>query len=468
MKTIHKDQSLPGKFHRVVINIIHSNDPGMVIFKSLLLIAISSLGLLRLIITFQLLQPPFLYYKDILQEYVLGRALLAGVDPYLPLPFLVGLFLGDIPTPVLPHPTPHPPPVSLFSIPLAMLTYQQAAAIWLLVELACLAWVAYRLSEWSGKTSRTRWFQPLIIFFLLLILQPVWEELIYGQLMIVMLVLFVETWVSIRNNRPIRAGIFLGLAVSIKLIAWPMLVYLLLKKQWKSAFVTMAIVILLNFASGMIMGVDQLIHYYGNVTKEVYAIYRGFNYSSSSLGWRLFEGTGTDAVPSIHALPLIDVPVLAGLSSMIFPLMLLLIGLVISSKARCVDTSVSVILVTVLLISPIVWYHYYVIAILPIGIVIRHYIKYGLSILDTFLLIGACSILLIPNAAPQRLIYRLMPSLTEAGNENLIPFSLSIITYIFPFLLLGLLLLLYRMDKKEKNKVFLIGDQENQLICPGL
>src|SRR5687768_4451483 len=34
------------------------------------------------------LVPPLLYQVDFIQEYLLGRALLAGIDPYQPLPVL--------------------------------------------------------------------------------------------------------------------------------------------------------------------------------------------------------------------------------------------------------------------------------------------------------------------------------------------------------------------------------------------
>ncbi len=52
---------------------------------------------------------PHVYRKDFLQEYLLARAIAEGVDPYLPIPMLADRFLGQLPVPLFPHPTPHPP-----------------------------------------------------------------------------------------------------------------------------------------------------------------------------------------------------------------------------------------------------------------------------------------------------------------------------------------------------------------------
>src|SRR5262249_35149257 len=81
----------------------------------------------------------FVYRKDFICEYLLAHALRAGVNPYLGLNDLAGVLHIALPAPIFAHPTPHPPGLALFSIPLAWLTYLQAATAWFGLELACPA-----------------------------------------------------------------------------------------------------------------------------------------------------------------------------------------------------------------------------------------------------------------------------------------------------------------------------------------
>src|SRR4051794_3064403 len=55
------------------------------------------------------LAPDWSYRKDFLAIYVLARAIGEDTDPYLPVQTLADRYLGPLPGPVFPHPTPHPP-----------------------------------------------------------------------------------------------------------------------------------------------------------------------------------------------------------------------------------------------------------------------------------------------------------------------------------------------------------------------
>ena len=443
----NENKELVSKPSRIITNIINSDKNTFVILKFTFAIAVTILGLLRLIIAFQLLSPPYLYHKDIIQEYILGRAIIEGVEPYLPLPMLVNRFVGDIPVDVLPHATPHPPFVAVFSIPFGFITLEQTAAFWLLFELICLFWIAYRLSDWFFRGNRSKWIFASFSFFLLLFTQPVWEELIYGQLMILLLLLLVELWISMRNKRSIRAGIYLGLAVSIKLIAWPFLIFWMIKKEWKTLVTSLISIALTNLTAAIVVGSVQFIHYFLKISTEVYAIYRGFNFSSSSLGWRMFEKTGTEAVPSIHASPLIYSPGLATVTSIIIPVVFLMVGVISSLKSSSIDISVGILVLTILLVSPVVWYHYFVLAIIPFCIALKHSFQLKIRPIDSLLLLSGLCLFAIPNSTPIRFLSFITKTFTNQADQSSLPFALSMFTYIFPLLVIGLFVLLIRYSR---------------------
>jgi hypothetical protein len=82
------------------------------------------LGVYNIVRSAQTLLPPDVYSKDFLQEYLMARALLLGVNPYLPLSELAARFLGPLPVIVFPHPLAAPPPAAMLSIPLGLLGYK--------------------------------------------------------------------------------------------------------------------------------------------------------------------------------------------------------------------------------------------------------------------------------------------------------------------------------------------------------
>ena len=103
--------------------ILASRQPGMVLLKYALVLVAAVIGLISLQLIFRSLLRPYVYQKDFIQEYLLSRAVLDGVDPYLSLPELALRFLGPLPNSVLQHPTPHPPPVAILSLLLGLISY---------------------------------------------------------------------------------------------------------------------------------------------------------------------------------------------------------------------------------------------------------------------------------------------------------------------------------------------------------
>src|SRR6266404_6451910 len=199
---------------------------------------------------------------DFAQDYAMGRAILEGKDPYASLDTLTREFGFDL----WHHPCPHPPPVAVMMAPLALLSYGGAMVAWLLLsEIGLLISLRILFS--------LNWLSLLVWFLISLLWYPLSDDLAMGQLMTVMLMLLTLGWSSFRSGREMRAGIFIGLALSVKPIVWPLIVYLLIKRKFRAAASASGVFVGANLIAGIVMGFDRIPYYYLHVAGLVASIY---------------------------------------------------------------------------------------------------------------------------------------------------------------------------------------------------
>jgi hypothetical protein len=311
------------------------------------------------------LAPPHVYLKDFIQEYLLGKAALGGVNPYLPLPVLARHFISPPPVIALDHPTPHPPPVALLSLPLALLSYERAAAVWFVFEVVCV-FAAARLLV--GGLASPSWAKTLSGGALLLCWHPFWEELGMGQINTLLLVLLAAAWRDLRAGRDVRGGVWLGLMLALKMMAWPLAVYLLLERRWRAAAAVAATAAAAYGGAALLVGAGHFADYFRQVG-GVAALYRhnGGNISFWSFGYRLFEGTRGE----VEVLPFFYSPALARLTSFALPAAALAVALVAARRAAEFDTAFALLGGVSLLVNPVAWTHYLVLAALPLAVAAR-------------------------------------------------------------------------------------------------
>ena len=116
---------------------------------------------------------------DFLSGYLLAKAMLTGVNPYLPLNELATLWLPEHNITDFTHSTPHPFAIGWLCLPLASLRYEQAAVVWLIFELCCLATaVALFFRVLKLKFNWRYW---LLATFLALGWVPVLDDLWLGR-----------------------------------------------------------------------------------------------------------------------------------------------------------------------------------------------------------------------------------------------------------------------------------------------
>jgi Glycosyltransferase family 87 len=399
--------------------------------------------------------PPRLYRKDFMADYLPARAILNQVSPYLPLPALAARVWPETPYQWIQHPTPHPPFLVVLFTPLGLLQYERAVQVWFVLQLSGLLGVIVFLVRGWGSDPRFK----LLLGLLLMALSwtPIFHELWFGQLNIGLLLLLLGAWWAWRTEREILGGALWGLVIALKLIVWPGILLLLLRRQWRSAVAACGMVLAANLLATAVMGVAPIQHYYLQVGPQVAAIYRtdDYNYSTWTFGSRLFRGSGTEyRVP-----PLWRSDALATSCDWGFPLLMLCGGILTAWRTRQMDTALGLITGISILVSPTAWVYNLVLAILPIFIILRRlkHLQYPRKLCYL-------TILLLLTPVLGSVAYRSLGLLTEvvtAEGMHTLPFAVSLLTLAPAVSLIGLLVLLWTLDNVmvTESSVDSVGEQ---------
>ena len=143
----------------------------------------------------------------------------------------------------------HPPPAVLLTLPLAWLEYPDAFLLWSLISLVALvatAWLLVR--QLNVRPSTQSW---LTIIAVLLAWYPFQQQVMQGQVNLVLLLMLTGIWVAHRSGRYRVAGAVLGAATAVKLFPGLLFLYFVLRRQWTvvvSAVVSLVIVTALSVA----------------------------------------------------------------------------------------------------------------------------------------------------------------------------------------------------------------------------
>jgi hypothetical protein len=428
--------------------ILSSRQPAMVLLKYIFLLSVTIMSLLGLKFILRSLQNPFIFRKDFLQEYLLARAVLDGVNPYLSLPELAQRFMISVPNWGLQHPTPHPPPVILISLPLGLLSYENAAVVWFLFEILCFGAGVYFLLHWLHE--RSGFVITAVTILLIFAWGPLQDELALGQLMALMLVILIGVWKALRSGNHIRGGVLLGCSIALKLIAWPIIVFLLFRKNWRAVIATGITLITANFGVALIIGVDRVLHYYLKVGKTVTPLYRAYsgNFSIFTIGWRLFEGTGSPVLFGLEAPPLVAAPDVAPYVSIAVSLAVLVVGFTMALRTKSFDISFGIMVCMCLLVTPVTWSHYLILTLIPIAITGRYLFDLDLPKKETWIFLVISLILFLPRLDPRWFI--MGHEIKEKSTQ--VPFVAAILTFIPAVTLIGLMWLLRSLNPIYPSK----------------
>ena len=400
-------------------------------------------GLIALRLPIQSLAPHHSFRKDFLQEYLLARAIAEGTNPYLHTETLALRYLGKLPETLLQHPTPHPPPLGLILLPVAALSYPTAAGVWFVFELICLISAVRALARATG--ARLSWPATLAVTIALLGWFPVFSELVLGQLMIPLLALLALAWLALASGRPTVGGVLVGLSMLVKPVAAPLFLLFAVRTDWRPLAGASAVTLGGYLIAAWLLGWSTLTHYLTTVLPLVTDSYRAHaaNSSVASIGWRLFDGTGSPVLLGFAAPPLAKCPSAARALSIVLPLGVLTIAGLAVRRHPNPDHAFAAMICVSILVSPISWNHYPVLTLIPGALVLRWIVCHRLPAKQTNWILGVFLLLAVNWVRPPLWLVAAAP----ANGEASVPFALGLLTMIPAVAVAALAWLVLSLDR---------------------
>ncbi|MCX7918307.1 MAG: DUF2029 domain-containing protein [bacterium] len=350
------------------------------------------------------------------------------------------------------NPFVYPPIVAIFFIPLSLLSYPIAQEAWFIFNhVFLIIGLGLLIATFD---SEHRLIYVISALGLTFNFYPLYRTLTAGQLNLLILFLLCFAWFLFVKKSQLWSGMILGIATLIKLFPGLFILFFLWKREYKLAVAALATIIILVGLSLAIQGI-QLYQDYGTILAQM-------NYGRST--WSEFQQR-FDVEPanqSIHALllrlfvsnpvttPVINLPVLAKLLSILFSIILLGVCIWLTyprEKMEPIMSSLqlefSLILITALLIPSLLWDHYLVYFFLILLWLIDYWFKSSNFSIKSIIY---TSILYLIMAIPYNFWSRELNS-----GFGIFLMSLKLYPVILIWLYLAYLIYTYRIDQQTKT-----------------
>lgn len=305
-------------------------------------------------------------WHDFAQDYIAAEDALAGRNPFLPQNDRLGQLFGVRPPDKEPAYSFHPPTTIPFFLPLAPLPYAVAFWVWDLVQLACLWLIVDLTARAIGRPVRA-----LVGFAMALALVAVWpirESFVEGQLNIPVAAGIVGCWYALRVNRPGLAGVALALAVALKPLAGLFVLWALWRLQWRLLVAALLTGGAFAAVGGAMSGVQGLMDYVTTAYPLHAALWPGYQDNASPQGFftRLFGPSEWRPRPP-YPTPGLSRLLTLGSWAVAVGLLLWRLGRRAPDAER-LNREFAALGATMLLVTPIIWPHYYAVLIAPVAV----------------------------------------------------------------------------------------------------
>jgi len=257
-----------------------------------------------------------------------GEDILVGRTPYPP-PEPDALRTGN--------PAVYPPAVMLVTAPLTLLPWELGLTVWL-VLCAAAAWGSLRLLGVRDPA----------IYFAVLASGPLIVGFIHGNLTLVLLLGLAAAWRW--RNRPSAAGACVAALIVAKLFLWPLFVWLLVTRRFRSAAYGLAFAAVAAVGSWAIIGFDGF-RSYPSLLRALDRFYTRHSLSPAAFGIEL--GLSDTAAKAL---------------ALALGLLLLAVGGVLASRADGDRRMFTTAVLAAIVISPIVWIFYFMLLFVPLAI----------------------------------------------------------------------------------------------------
>jgi len=324
---------------------------------------------------------------DFLQDYVSARAWRDGADPYTETAVLRDAYVGDAINDGAPvgQANPHPPLAFLIVSPLSFLSYDAARALWLVLSAGAIALAIGAVARELGASRAAAAVAGMGV----LALPVVQKDLSFGQNNGMILVLLAGTWLSMRRDRHVAAGVLLGLAVAIKLYPIFLLIPLVRVGARRPATWTLLSAAGTWGVAAVLVGWSAIVTFATDVSPANFDYWRAgpMNLSLIALPFRwLAENPWRDAA--------FDLPVLAAAAAVLAAAACLVAAA--STRARATGDVFWAGVPWMILATPLAWEHYLVLAIPVVGLAMMRAIRTGESRLLAVAVVAALVVIGTP------------------------------------------------------------------------
>jgi hypothetical protein len=311
------------------------------------------------------LRPPHEPVRDFFQEWASARNFWSGLPIYAEQSDSVERYLGYRPQePFYYRYNAHPPSSVLLALPFAALDYQNAGLAWNLFSLACLAACVVIVVRQLGIPWT--WWNVLPLVTLLLVCNPLRSQTHQGQLNLVLLLLLTGMWAADRSDRPLLAGILLGVATAAKLVPGLFFLTFLVRKEWKTVTAGVFSFSALTLVTAGVLGIDAYRDYVRDVMPHV-QIFRDWWLNASLLGFwsRLFDGR-SGQVDVVVQQPSLALALTIAWAALVLVLLVSRVRRTRTPEQKDIDFGLSC--VAMLLLSPVAWDHYFCLLLVPMAL----------------------------------------------------------------------------------------------------
>jgi hypothetical protein len=255
------------------------------------------------------------------------------------------------------------PTTTLVFLPIANFDYKTARLIWIFFNLCVLTIIV-------GLIINRMKFEGIWVPFILILFlsfQPLYENILFGQIYIFIFCLLVLGWFSFTARNEKILGIIIGAIFILKTAGTFLWILLAIQKKWKSLILIFATIILLFATTLPLIGLDSW-SAYGN---------KLLNYSSN-------PALSVTAYQSVHSLfhhlfvfdeqwnrePLINLSMIGKSLTIIFTLGILIVTIVSALKFKKSDFAFGSFIIAGLILNPATIDYHYVLILIPIIILI--------------------------------------------------------------------------------------------------
>jgi hypothetical protein len=260
----------------------------------------------------------------------------------------------------------NPPHFHLIILPFAALPIYPALALWLVINILCL-YLSLRAIRLELRLTEIQWQFTLVG---VLAFAGTTASVLSVHCSFLLMFLVTRMWLASRHGRGASAGLYLGLAMSVKPFLLMLLPYFLLRRRWRTLFAAVMMSLLCYAVGAAVFGMDA------------HSSWREKLASSTSWCWQFQSGSLYGLLArTLTRNPmgdcLVDCPAsLVALLWLCFGVPIGLATLAVSCIEKTpadIDRSISILLVAALLLSPLGWAYYFCLPLGPMAAVVQNW-----------------------------------------------------------------------------------------------